>query len=91
MLSHGNRLKEIAKALGMHPTALSREIWRNRSKTKQGEEGCPIDAQRFALARKPQNPIGFNNSIVPFAARDAASPLRIPDSSLHLSLLSMFS
>lgn len=41
MLSHGNRLKEIAKALGMHPTALSREIRRNRSKTKQGEGECP--------------------------------------------------
>ena len=41
MLSNGNRLKEIAKALGMHPTALSREIRRNRSKTKPGEGGCP--------------------------------------------------
>ena len=37
MLSHGNRLEEIAKTIGMHPTALSREIRRNRSKTKQGE------------------------------------------------------
>lgn len=46
MLSHGNRLKEIAKALGMHPTALSREIRRNRSKTKQGDGECP-KTERF--------------------------------------------
>ena len=46
MLSHGNRLKEIAKALGMHPTALSREIRRNRSKTKQGDGKCP-KTERF--------------------------------------------
>lgn len=41
MLSHGSGLKEIAKALGMHPTALSREIRRNRSKTKPGDGECP--------------------------------------------------
>ncbi|MBO8426248.1 MAG: helix-turn-helix domain-containing protein [Firmicutes bacterium] len=55
MLSHGNRLKEIAKALGLHPTALSREIRRNRSKTKLGDGECPIDARRFAFARKLKN------------------------------------
>ena len=37
MLSGGDRLKEIARNLGMHPTAISREIRRNRSKTKPGE------------------------------------------------------
>ena len=37
MLSGGDRLKEIARNLGMHPIALSREIRRNRAKTKPGE------------------------------------------------------
>ena len=37
MLSGGDRLKEIARNLGMHPTALSMEIRRNRAKTKPGE------------------------------------------------------
>ena len=37
MLSGGDRLKEIARNLGMHPTAISREIRRNRSKTKPGD------------------------------------------------------
>lgn len=37
MLSHGDRLKEIARNLGMHPTALLREIRRNRAKTKPGD------------------------------------------------------
>lgn len=41
MLSHGDRLKEIARVIGMHPTALSREIRRNRHKTKPGDGECP--------------------------------------------------
>lgn len=76
MLSHDNRLKEIAKALGMHPTALSREIRRNRSKAKPEDGECPIDAQRFALARKPQSSIDINNSIAYFIAMDVAFPHR---------------
>ena len=72
MLSHGNRLKEIAKALGMHPTALSREIRRNRSKTKPGDGECPIDAQCLTLTHKLQNSIDFNKPIVSFGASDVA-------------------
>lgn len=63
MLSHGSRLKEIAEALGMHPTAISREIRRNRSKTKPGEGECP-KTERFpfvcnACPRRYERSCGF--------------------------------
>ena len=35
--SNRDRLKEITRNLGMHPTALSREIRRNLAKTKPGD------------------------------------------------------
>lgn len=75
MLAHSRELKEIAEALGMNPTPVSKEIRRNRTQLTQGGEcqRIPSFSDHIALQIPPIRSLNLLQMIWSFFS-DNSSP-----------------